>query len=313
MNGVRMKAGIAKRRFIGLLVLSLAGNPALAGSGGFDILNTAVGGRPSAMAGAFIAVPGDVYNLVYNPAGLARISSPIGTLTYVDHLLDFQSGFIGYVHPTPSGVLGIGVQYLDFGQFDRLDNAGNNLGNFGANNLAVSISFARTYGSRVMYGVNGKLLRAEIDTYGSTAFALDAAVMIEMPQPDLYIGFGIFNLGTVQSAFINTKEPLPLTFRVGFSKKLEHLPLLASFVLMKERDQTVRFAAGGDFQLSDNLFLRLGYNSIGSNQRVGTDRDRFAGVSLGLGLKVSRYSVDYSFSSFGEVGALNRVSLSGSF
>ncbi len=301
------------RRWTSLLVLSLAAGPAVAGSGGFDVLNTSVGGRPSAMGSAFIAVPGDIYDLVYNPAGLARISSSLGTLTYIDHLLDFQSGFIGYARPTASGVLGIGVQYLDFGQFERLDNVGNKLGSFGANNLVVSLSFARTYGSRVMYGVNGKLLRAEIDTYGSTAFALDAGVMIEMPAPDLYIGFGIFNLGAVQSAFIDTKEQLPLTIRVGFSKKLEHLPLLASFMLAKQRDEKLRFGAGGDFQLSDNLFLRLGYNSLGTDQRVGTDRDRFAGVSLGLGLRVSRYSLDYSFSSFGEVGSLNRVSVSGSF
>lgn len=297
---------------IGLLVLFLA-SPAVAGFGGFDILSTTVGARPAAMGAAFIAVPGDIYGLVYNPAGLARISSPLGTLTYVDHLLDFQSGFLGYAHPTPSGVLGIGVQYLDFGQFERLDNTGNSLGDFGANNWALSLTYARPLGSRILLGVNGKLLRAEIDTYSSTALAVDAGIMIEMPPPDLYIGFGVFNLGAVQSPFVDTREKLPLAVRLGFSKRLEHLPLLASFVLTKERDQSVRFGFGGDFQLSDNLFLRLGYNSVGRDQRVGTDRDRFAGVSAGLGLKVSRYSLDYSFSSFGEVGNLNRVSFSGRF
>jgi len=45
---------------------------------------------------------------------------------------------------------------------------------------------------------------------------------------------------------------------------------------------------------SQNLFLRLGYNSVGRDQQLGETTDRTAGVSLGFGLNYNRYSFDYA-------------------
>jgi hypothetical protein len=59
--------------------------------------------------------------------------------------------------------------------------------------------------------------------------------------------------------------------------------------------------------------MRLGYDTVGSDQKVGTDADRFAGLSFGLGLTIHDYALDYSLSSFGEVGSLNRLSFSMTF
>ena len=76
---------------IGFLLLSV---PARSQSSvGYDFLRTFVGARPSAMAGAFISVQGDIHCLAYNPAGLAALDSKQGTASYLNHLLDFQSGF----------------------------------------------------------------------------------------------------------------------------------------------------------------------------------------------------------------------------
>jgi len=46
---------------------------------------------------------------------------------------------------------------------------------------------------------------------------------------------------------------------------------------------------------------------------MDTSEDRFAGVSLGLGFVLEKFILDYPLSSFGEVGALNRLTLSGMF
>ncbi|MCU0645759.1 MAG: hypothetical protein MUC94_16060 [bacterium] len=66
------------------------------GKAGYDFLRTHVGARPSAMAGAFISMTGDIHSIYFNPAGLATIPGRSATATYLNHVLDFQSGFIAY-------------------------------------------------------------------------------------------------------------------------------------------------------------------------------------------------------------------------
>ena len=104
-----------------------------------------------------------------------------------------------------------------------------------------------------------------------------------------------------------------MSFQVGITKELEHLPLTVSGALVKFTEESFDFRLGGEFSVTEQLFLRLGYNSVGREQQVDTNKDRFAGASLGLGFKVNKFDIDYSFSSFGEVGSLNRISLVGQF
>ena len=84
------------------------------GTVGFQFLRTQVGARPSGMAGAFLAIPNDVHSLYYNPAGIATFTKRTGSFSYLDHLLDLNSGFIGIVQPNLGpGNLGVGVLYMD--------------------------------------------------------------------------------------------------------------------------------------------------------------------------------------------------------
>jgi len=52
---------------------------------------------------------------------------------------------------------------------------------------------------------------------------------------------------------------------------------------------------------------------MAQDQKVDTSKGRFAGVSLGRGFVLEKFILDYSLSSFGEVGTLNRLTLSGMF
>ncbi|MFQ5865728.1 MAG: PorV/PorQ family protein [bacterium] len=282
---------------------------------GFDFLRTLVGARPSAMAGAFIAIPSDIHNIVYNPAGLATLTKRQGTLTYLNHLLDFQSGFLAYAHPISKGVLAIGLHFFDFGQFEGKDENNLDTGEFGANSISLSLSYSRMAFENLSIGGSAKYIRFQIDNLTETALAVDFGVMYAIPSEELNIGVGIFNLGTTTGAFFEggVKDKLPFNFQLGASKKLEYLPLLVSGALVKFIDESLDFRIGGEFSLTEELFLRLGYNSVGQDQKVDTNKDRLAGVSLGLGFKVNTFNLDYSFSSFGEVGSLNRISLTGRF
>ncbi len=280
---------------------------------GFDFLRTHVGARPAALGGAFVAIPGDIHSLVYNPAGLARLDKRQGTLTYLNHLLDFQSGFAAYAQPVSRGAVAFSLHFLDFGQFEGRDDRNVDTGEFGASSLVAQASYARRLNPYVSVGGSAKFIRFQIDTFTETAVAGDLGVVVEIPEENWSFGVGVFNAGTTTSAFIDTKDELPLNFQFGAAKRLEHLPLMVSAAIVKFKEESVDFRLGGEFSLTEQFLLRLGYDSVGRDQKVDTSKDRLAGVSIGLGLKINTFDLDYSFSSFGEVGTLNRLTLVGRF
>lgn len=291
--------------FIALLVPSVLFSQPI----GYAFLRTPVGARPSAMAGSFIAITDDPHSIYYNPAGTANVQTRAATFGYLNHILDIQSFFGAYVMPHKKGAYGLAVQYTNYGEFVRKNEFNQDEGTFGASNLAAYLCYSQTRGERLMLGANVKYIRSVLEGFSSDAYAVDLGFVYHSPLfGNLDFGGGIFNAGGVISAFDLTKERLPLNAQFGVSKKLEHLPLHYSLSLIHYFDDNLALRAGGEFSLATGLFLRLGYDTIGSDQKIGTDSDRFAGLSLGLGLEHQRYKIDYGISSFGEVGSLNRFS-----
>lgn len=289
------------------------------GAVGFEFLRTETGARPAAMGGAFVAIPADLNGLAYNPATIGAISQRSGTVTYLKHLLDFHSGNLSAALPQTWGTVALGINYINFGEFKRTtkeDPDGTSGETFGANSMVFTASAARPFGKMLTAGASAKYIRSGIDNYASDAFAVDLGVILQIPLPNndhFNLGLSAGNLGAVREPFIETKDDLPMVFRAGFSKKLAHLPLMVSAQGYKFSDDDFRFAVGGEFIISPQMFLRLGYNSIGIDQKIGTTQDRFAGLNFGLGLNWRNYTIDYTYSSVGDVGSLNRLGISGTF
>ncbi len=285
------------------------------GTAGYEFLRTHIGARPSAMAGAFISIPGDIHAIYFNPAGLAPISGRMATATYLNHVLDFQSGFVAYTQPIKNiGQIAVGIDYMNYGDFDETDVAGNKLGNFGAGSFAITSSLGRSINEDLMVGVSAKVIYFSIVEYNSTALALDLGAIYKVPFiEDMNIGLGVFNLGQAMTAFMDHKDPLPLNFVLGFSKKLAHLPLVYSVTANKYIDDDIQFNVGGEFTLAEGVFLRVGYNSLGRDLKIGADGDQFAGISMGLGFQWNQMQFDYGLSSFGAIGYLNRATFSYQF
>ncbi len=296
------------------LNMTLMASPS-SGTAGYEFLRTHIGARPSAMAGAFISIPGDIHAIYFNPAGLAPISGRMATATYLNHVLDFQSGFVAYTQPIKNiGQIAVGIDYMNYGDFDETDVAGNKLGNFGAGSFAITSSLGRSINEYLMVGVSAKVIYFSIVEYNSTALALDLGAIYKVPFiEDMNIGLGVFNLGQAMTAFMDHKDPLPLNFVLGFSKKLAHLPLVYSVTANKYIDDDIQFNVGGEFTLAEGVFLRVGYNSLGRDLKIGADGDQFAGISMGLGFQWNQMQFDYGLSSFGAIGYLNRATFSYQF
>ncbi|NOZ60710.1 MAG: PorV/PorQ family protein [Calditrichaeota bacterium] len=295
--------------FVSVSVTNAAENSTAAG---FHFLRTFPGARPSAMSGAFVSFSGDIHSIYFNPAGLAEIKGRVASASYLNHVLDFQSGFAAYSQSFKNwGQFAVSVNYMDYGEFDETDINGNQLGKFNAGSYYLTTSLGRRLTKNLLIGASAKFIHSTIDKYSASAVAMDLGMIYHVPFiQDFNFGVGVFNLGTAVSAFIDSKDALPLNVVVGFSKKLAHLPLEYSISANKYIDDDVQLNVGGEFTLAQNVWLRLGYSSYGKNQKVGATGDQFAGLSLGLGMLWRSYQFDYSLSSYGAIGYLNRVSFS---
>ena len=148
---------------------------------------------------------------------------------------------------------------------------------------------------------------------------MDLGLLYRIPSQDLDVGVAVQNVGRSIDAFIDTHEKLPMTYRLGCSKRLAHLPLLLSFNLIRyayhESDLFggLYWALGGEFTITDYLFLRWGYNSRGQEEKMGSGNDWFTGASLGLGIRYGRYGLDYGYGSYGVLGSMNQLTLTTHF
>ena len=284
------------------------------GTSGFQFLKTQVAARPAAMAGAFSAVSADVSALFYNPAGIADFQSQAASFTYTNDIVDFNSGFIGYVKPQVGpGTAGLSVVYKNYGTLQGRDVTGQSTGDFSANSLALAGSYAKTLFLNFSAGATAKFIYSGIENYNATAVAFDWGVMYKIPSQMLVLAAGMSNMGSMLSAFVDEMHPLPMQMRAGFSKRLAHLPLLIGFNAYKYNDEDWNWALGGEFTLSPQLFLRLGYDSFGKYLAVDSEQDTFAGASAGLGFLWEWLQVDYAFTTLGELGSINRFTLSADF
>jgi len=300
--------GLASTLF---LFLTFIPSDICAGNRGFNFLRTPPGARPAAMAHAFVAFTGDVNSIYYNPGALAGMSGKYSAFGYANSLLDIQSGFASYLMPAFKGNFAFTVYYKDYGELLETNELGDELGSFSASSLVTAASYSQKYDARLWVGGTAKFVHSNIFSLTANAFAFDAGFYYDSVfLGNLKIGGGIFNVGQALTSFVDIKDKLPTRVEVGVSKMLAHLPFTYSIALQKYFDDDFQFAAGGEFIVSEGLFLRFGYNSLGKDQKTGASGESLAGVSAGFGLNLKKYKIDYAISSLGIAGTENRFSIS---
>ena len=301
---------------ISLIFLSLFSVNSYSQNDSYNILRLDVGARASSLGGSFVTNTGDVNALFYNPAALSTIQNTQAYVGFYKYLLDINSGNISYGQRYKDiGYIGASVKYFNYGSFEKFDEQSNSLGTFSANDLAVSVSYSNNFRPNFYYGANLKYIYSQIDDFNSSAVAVDLGLLYVIPSSNWNFGFSLLNLGTQISKYNDTKEDLPLDMRVGVSKKLEHLPLRVHFEFSDLTHTTEDFldkfknlSVGGEFDLSDNIDFRIGYdNAQRQDLKTGSSLG-IAGFSTGIGVKfLDNYSFDYAFNSMGNVGATHKI------
>ena len=308
------------------LLLAPAAARALNGAGetsGLSLLMP-LGARPVAMGGAYAAVASGADSLLWNPAGLNQLRDwelGLGHLSYVqgvsDDLIQIARPIYGL------GAVGFGATYLSAGSQQYYDSFGNNtsadgspLGSFSPDDFSAQLALAVQLPDDLSVGLTYKILREE---YSQSA--MGSAFDLGVQWRDLLgkttdLGFMAQNLGT-PIALGSTYYNLEMAFRLGLavhptkglllSVEEDFRPWNAPGASTVFNESVNRVHVGGELSVPLGDWkgaVRAGY-IFGPEQGQGD----LGGLSVGGGVTLGSWQVDYAWVPMGDLGQTHRLSL----
>jgi long-subunit fatty acid transport protein len=319
------------------------------GTNAYQFLKIGVGTKAESMAGAYVALADDISSMAINPAGLAApvydiraskdyyfqqaeeegegaIISETESIslirqkqfktnrffaTYMDYLMDFQAGYLAYARNlNETTMLGVSIQYQDYGSFDKYDGLGEVDGTFGASDFALGLTYSKRINTTLSLGITGKFIVESIDTANSDGMAVDLGAIYRHTDGRTSVGLAIKNLGTQLKGLTKYhKDQLPLLFDAGMSHSLRGMPLTINADITIPTDNDVFFSIGGQWESFRPFYIRAGWSSAGQNYKTQSDKDKYGGLAAGFGYEFGDYYVDYAYSSFADLGNVHRFSV----
>ena len=284
------------------------------GTTAVPVLQVPMFARAAGMGTSFTAVASDASALFYNPAGMARISAHELDFSFATGQGETSIQNFAYAGPTPfTGISGNGytsvaanLLYSRSGtiEINRL-NANGSLGSSESISAGSDLVLSGGYAERVgmtpidlrdasyqidhFLGVGGKYVRSTIVSQTGTAFAGDVGYLVHSPEAGWSFGASAMNIGG-KIKYSEEKEPLPATFRGGFSWQ-GGVPSVHNVIA----------SADGDYLLDEREWhanVGLEYFWVKTyGARIGYQIHREdAGLTMGFGLRwKGRFLLDYAW------------------
>jgi len=304
-----------------------------------QFLKIGVDPRGASMGNAFTAMEGAVSSMYWNPAGLAAIKGIETIFVNSDWLAGIAFNYAAVVINLQSaGVLGFGITSLRVPE-DKVRTVESPEGTgefFEAGDLALIFSYARKLTDNFSLGGNIKYIKQSIWHADAQTAAADFGALFVTPFNNIRLGASLSNYGPnltmsgrdqtfsvdpdpnnqgnvefVNALYETDSFPLPLLFRVGLSGEviqMEKIRLSFALDALHPNDNQEWVNAGLEMALRETLFLRSGYSTL-----FRTDSQE--GLTLGAGIHYRLWNsptilkLDYSFSSFGLLKNVQRLSL----
>ncbi|HXB98373.1 MAG TPA: PorV/PorQ family protein [bacterium] len=263
-----------------------------------------VGARALALGSAYAGLSDDGTAAYWNPGGLAFLDH-VELGLHHDLALGgtFQDVGLAALPLEDWGAMAASVDYVNDGSFQGYDSLGNATGSYSAGDLGASLAWAREWGRGLGLGISGRFTQQTLaDTvYQAWAAGLGA---LWKPWPQLWLGLDLDNLGNSVAG-----SPQPTSLDLGGSWHLRASGNNRAVLAVGLQDQlggTQLLDAGLEDTLYSTLSLRLGYQYATTDPGL----DGLQGLTAGIGLVVSRVSLDYAYLPFGQLGSFQTLSLS---
>ena len=270
-----------------------------------DFLNIDIGGRETAMGGAFTAQTGDINSLYYNPAGLANMERKQLFFMNNNYFADFRQNYIGYGTSIKqqSIRLGFSFNYFNFGRYEHIRINTENfepirIGTLSANSWSMNFGAAKRIFSSINSGLALKLISIDLGNYEKTSYAADLGFQYKNLQENYDLGIAFTNIGR-HIRFVKVNENLPFTVKAGGAYHFNDM-FTISLDLKKSVKDDIEIGAGIEMRLFNILSLRTGYNNAAEEGN---------NITYGMGFKFSDWDIDYSYNPYGILGNSSRFSL----
>ena len=315
----------------------------LGGSTVFRVLDIPSSARISGLGGSPVAVYDNDINLgIFNPALLNATMTKQVSLSYMPYVDGINLGYAAYAQHLDScnTTLSGSVQYVDYGTFTRRDETGMDQGTFKAGEYVVQVGAGRAIDSVFSMGLNLKFITSNIENYNATGWAADIGGVYVKKALGLTVAATLRNIGFVSSGYTSTKEKLPFQAQLAATYKFRHAPFRLGLSLdnLQQWDLTyedpneqgqidpttgevivkkvttvdralLHVVPNVEILFGPNFMVRLGYNNRRRQELAVDVKPALSGVSFGIGMKVSRVILSYSYAQFNPAGASNTVTL----
>lgn len=297
----------------------------------YQFLDLVTSPRQAALGGKLITIyDTDVNQAMFNPAAINEKMDNHLSLNYGNLFGEVTYGTASYAYTFDrrTQTFHVGVNYVNYGNFDGYDENGLETSSFTGSEIALSVGYAYNLPYTDIYvGANAKLISSTLESYNSFGGAIDLGAIYVDEYNDINIALAIRNIGTQFTTYAGNQEKLPLEIIAGISQQLEHVPLRWHLTLENLQQWDVAFSnparAQGNIDggstpekvgffnnalrhliVGAELFpekafnIRMGYNFRRSQELSIEEQRNFSGISLGVGLRFNKIKFDYSYSRY---------------
>ncbi|MBO7145823.1 MAG: type IX secretion system protein PorQ [Salinivirgaceae bacterium] len=298
--------------------------------------------RVAALGGVPLAITEpDLGIAATNPTFLPYIENQKATVDFVDYIADISIGHASYCFQNShvSGTMAVGIQYLNGGKNTRYDIYGNEAGSFSTNEYAFHLSYGRRFDSCFAIGATLKPILSNVAGYTSFGLLTDISASYTFNEGRTAASALLRNAGSQITAYDEHYGRVPFEALVSFSHQLEHAPFRLSLVLQQlqkprlNADSKNSSEPGSEVEhdnitlpsLADNILrhcvfgleafpgkqfnVRVGFNYKRRQELKLKDAPGMAGMSLGFGLRLKRFCVEYAHARYTQAGASNHFSV----
>lgn len=294
---------------------------------GFQFLNVGTDARATGMGEAFTTVDGSVTCMMYNPAGMSGILSPVeaqvSQMKWIADIKYISAALAITPFDGRFGTIGVSFLNVDYGNFNFTMVANNEKGYVDLTGypkpyaFALGVAYAKELSDRFSVGGSVQYVKQNLGNSMVPVFKhvlRDSVVTTDTSYATKNYGLGVvaFNFGTLyktglkslsfgmsinnfskEIAYERENFQLPLTFKFGISMNL--MDLIPSL----QRNNSLFVSIDAIHPRAYSEFLNLGaeygfMNTLFLRAGYITKHDDYS-LTFGLGIKKFGFAFDYSF------------------
>ncbi len=331
-----------KRTFLSFF-LAMTFLPALfgqiGGEGIFSFLQLTNSAKTAALGGIQVALPDpDPELLLQNPALLSPEMNNTLSVNYAKYLAGIGFGYGSYARDLGKyGMAALGIQFVDYGQFVAADETGIITGSFSASDYALTLTYAKSFGTFFTVGGSVKPIYSHLENYQSFGIAADVGIVHHTVNHLTTVALCFKNVGTQIDSYYDsgTREKIVWSLQLGCTHQLQHAPLRFSITAydlnrwsqpvtatdpngntLATANQSLystvmrHLSLGAEIFPENKVTFRVGYNYRRHADLSLTDQTGLIGFTTGLGINLFAIRFNYALSGYSQSGMVHNFSLS---